>query len=206
MLPSRPLRAALIIGGFVALLYVIEFVDLWFFRTALDNGGIEPRSVDGLLGILFAPFLHGGWDHLVGNTVPLLVFGFLGLAAGALPFLSTTVLIWLVSGLGVWLTGLNPTIGASGIAFGWLAFLLVRGIFNRSLGQITVSLVLLFFWGTMLFGVLPMDPRISWQAHLFGALGGVLAAWLTAKASKRGQVKAAAPTQTVTPPPGNLAG
>jgi membrane associated rhomboid family serine protease len=95
--------------------------------------------------------------------------------------------IWLVSGIGVWL--LSPggyiTIGASGIAFGWLAFLLVRGVFNRGVGQILVALVLLFYWGSVLWGLLPGRPEISWQGHLFGALAGILCAWLIARANRR---------------------
>jgi membrane associated rhomboid family serine protease len=204
VLPQRPFLSAFLIAGFVALLYVIEAVDQVGFHGGLDNNGIEPREADGLDGILWAPLLHGGWDHLVGNTLPLLVFGFLALAAGLGPFISTTVLIWLVSGAGVWLTSQtgSTTIGASGIAFGWLAFLLVRGIFNRSLGQFAVALVLLFFWGTLLFGVLPLNPGISWQAHLFGAIGGVLGAWLTAKA---GRYNAAKVGPVIQQPPGSLA-
>jgi membrane associated rhomboid family serine protease len=99
------------------------------------------------------------------------------------------VTIWLVSGLGVWIAGPSTavTVGASGLCFGWLVFLLVRGIFNRSVLQLGLALVLLVFWGTMLFGVLPTSPNISWQGHLFGALGGLFAAWLVALANRSGR-------------------
>jgi membrane associated rhomboid family serine protease len=100
---------------------------------------------------------------------------------------AVTVVIWLISGVGVWLTESTgvSTVGASGIAFGWLMFLLVRGIFNRSLKQLVVAVILLFYWGSALWGLLPnVDPEISWQAHAFGALGGLLSAWLVAMANR----------------------
>lgn len=187
VLPRKPVQAAVVICSFVALLYLVELVNAFGFGGDLSHYGIHSRDVSGLLGIIWAPFLHVSWAHLVSNTIPVAVFGFLALAAGLGPWIATTVTIWLVSGLGVWLTGGSTavTVGASGIAFGWLAFLLVRGIFNRSAGQILIAAVLLFFWGSILFGLLPGTPNISWQAHLFGALGGILAAWLHTRASRR---------------------
>lgn len=196
-------------GSFVALLYLVELVNAFGFGGDLWHYGIHARDVSSLPAIVWAPLLHGGWAHLVSNTIPVAVFGFLALAAGLGPWIATTVTIWLVSGIGVWLTEPSGAtmIGVSGIAFGWLAFLLVRGLFNRSVGQILVAVVLLFFWGSILFGLLPGTPNVSWQAHLFGALGGILAAWLHTKASRRagkagGGGTGAAPTGQlpVTPP------
>lgn len=194
LLPQRPKQAAVVILSLTALLYLVELVNTVGFDGRLVRFGIEPRDVSGLDGVVWAPLLHGSWQHLFANTVPILLFGFLVLAAGLGPWISTTVLIWVTSGLGVWLTGADGvTVGASGVAFGWLAFLLVRGIFNRSVGQIVLALVLLFYWGGALLGLLPGNPGISWQAHLFGALGGVFAAWLTAKANASRQPKTATP-------------
>lgn len=163
ILPQRPVRAAVVIVAFTALLYVVEFVDLVLLHGHLNSAGIRPRTLSGLGGVVWAPFLHQNWGHLAANTIPILVFGFLAMAGGMVQFVSVTVLIWLVSGLGVWLTAgsATVTIGASGIAFGWLAFLLVRGLFNRSFGQIIVALVLLFYWGSVLWGLLPGQPDIS---------------------------------------------
>lgn len=187
--------------AFVAALYVIEFVNATFFNGTLYEYGIRAHHVWGLLGIIWAPLLHASWAHLIGNTLPVLVFGFLAMAVGFRAWIATTATIWLVSGLGVWL--LSPpnavTIGASGIAFGWLAFLLVRGLFNRAVGQILLALVLLFFWGGVLLGLLPGGGAVSWQAHLFGALGGVLAAWLSAMSNRRKALPSGSRT------PGNLA-
>ena len=184
VLPPHPVRAAIVIGSFTALLYLIEFINMTMGQS-LDRFGIQPRTLTGLEGVVFAPLLHASWAHLIGNTIPILVFGFLAMAGGITQWVAITTTVWVVSGLGVWATG-SPgvTVGASGVAFGWLAFLLLRGLFNRSILQVLLALVLLFFWGSILWGLLPLYPGVSWQGHAFGALGGVLAAWLVAKASK----------------------
>jgi membrane associated rhomboid family serine protease len=173
------------IASFTAVLYVSEAVDT-ARNGALDDDGIIPRTVDGLDGVLWAPLLHGGWSHLLTNTVPLLVLGFLAMAGGFGQFVAVTATIWIVGGLGTWLTGGEGTvhIGASGLIFGWLTFLLVRGFFARSFGQIVMAVALFMFYGSALLGVLPGQPGISWQGHLFGALGGLLAARMVASADR----------------------
>ena len=117
--------------------------------------------------------------------MPFLVLGFLAMAGGIGQFVMVTATIWLLGGAAVWAFGPDNayTVGASGVIFGWLAFLLVRGFFARSVRQVLVAVVLLFFWGGVLWGVLPGQPGISWQGHLFGALAGIFAAWLAAKAN-----------------------
>ena len=184
VLPVRPLRAAVLIGAFTALLYVIEAVDQFAFDGTLDADGIVPRRLDGLDGILWSPLLHHGWGHLVANTLPFLVFGFLVLAGGLGQFVAVTAVVWLLGGFLTWLTGSGLTVGASGVIFGWLAFLLVRGFFARSVPQILLAAVLFVLYGGVLWGVLPSAPDVSWQAHLFGALAGVLAARLVASADR----------------------
>jgi membrane associated rhomboid family serine protease len=167
-----------VIIGFVALLYVVELVDT-LTGHRLDDAGVRPREVDGLDGILFAPLLHAGWAHLMANTLPLLVFGFLILLAGVARWLAVTATVWLVGGAGTWLTGQPHSLhlGASVLAFGWLVFLLLRGVFSRQVPQVVLGLVLLLLYGSVLWGVLPGQPGISWQGHLFGAVGGGIAAW-----------------------------
>lgn len=179
--PSRWATAATTIGGFVVLLWVIEFVDM-LMNNRLDQEGIEPREGDGLLGILFAPLLHGGWDHLAANTIPIAVLGFLILLSGVGTWVSVTALVWIIGGVGTWLTGGDNTVhlGASVLVFGWLVFLIVRGFFNGKIGQIALGVVVLLLYGGALWGVLPGQEGISWQGHLFGALGGGVAAWLMA--------------------------
>ncbi len=172
------LLAAEVICGFVALLYVIELADT-LMGHRLEDGGVRPREVDGLDGILFAPLLHSGWPHLVANTLPLLVFGFLILLAGVGRWVAVTAVVWVVAGVGTWFTGQAHSIhiGASVLAFGWLVYLLLRGLFSHSASQVAIGVILLLVYGSLLFGVLPGRPGVSWQGHLFGAIGGAFAAY-----------------------------
>ena len=174
---------------FVALLYLIEIIDQ-LSGHSLDRNGIRPLETDGLSGILFAPLLHADWRHLLANTVPALVLGFLVTLAGLGRFVWATAIIWILGGLGTWLLGdidrcpLGTNhIGASGLIFGWLAFLLVFGWFTRHTWQIITGLVVLFVYGGILLGAVPVlngCGGVSWQGHLCGAVAGVLAAyWLS---------------------------
>lgn len=175
---ARPLVAAEVIVGFVALLYLIELVDT-LMGHRLDQAGVRPRELDGVEGILFAPLLHVGWAHLMANTVPLLVFGFLILLAGVARWAAVTAYVWVIGEVGTWFTGQSHSVhlGASVLAFGWLVYLLLRGVFSRSASQVALGVILLLAYGGLLLGVLPGRPGISWQGHLFGALGGALAAY-----------------------------
>ncbi len=170
-------RAAVLSVGFVALLWLVEILDAVWSRN-LEAYGVRPRDDEGLVGVALAPVLHGGWDHLSGNTVPVLVLGFLVLVGGTGRGLAATAVIWLVGGLGVWLTAPAYSIhlGASVLVFGWLVYLMVRGVFTRSAGEIILGIVLFLAYGGLLLGVLPGQPGVSWQGHLFGAVGGALAA------------------------------
>lgn len=172
-------QAAALTLGFTALLWALEIVDAAVDHR-LDRYGVQPRSDEGLVGIAFAPVLHGGWDHISANTGPVLVLGFLTLVTGLLRGLLATVVIWVVGGVGVWLVaGSNSNhIGASGLIFGWIVYLAVRGIVNKQLWEIVLGAVVLFVYGGVLWGVLPGQPGVSWQGHLFGAIGGAVAALL----------------------------
>src|SRR5215212_7331111 len=167
------------IGAFVALLWAIEGFDTAVDHR-LDQYGVEPRDEDGLVGIVVAPLLHGSWSHLAANTVPVIVLGFLVFLAGVGYGVAVTMVVWVVAGVGVWLTGPDNTIhlGASVLVFGWLTCLLTRGFVSRSLGQLAVAVVVFVVYGGALWGVLPGQPGISWQGHLFGAAGGVIGALL----------------------------
>ncbi|MFC5234816.1 rhomboid family intramembrane serine protease [Pseudonocardia zijingensis] len=187
VLPRNPIGSALFMLLFTAGLYIVEAVDVVMGGALDHNFGIEPLQTGGLDGVLFAPLLHADWAHLVANTLPFLVFGFLAMAGGFRQFVMVTATIWLLGGLGVWLTGgfgSGYHIGASGLIFGWLVFLLTRGFFARSGLQILLAVGLFLVWGGILFGVLPGQPGISWQSHLFGALAGLLAARLVARADR----------------------
>lgn len=177
----------LVLGGLVALMWITEFVDIFFFRGRLDAFGIRPQSLSGLRGILFAPFLHGGIGHLIANTIPFLTLGWLVMLRETSDFFIVSIITMLVSGLGVWLTGSPYSIhvGASGIIFGYFGFLLLRGYFERSFAAILFSLIVGLLYGGMIWGVLPIQYGISWQGHLFGFIGGAIAARLLAKPKKR---------------------
>lgn len=185
VLPAAPGPALFLMLAFTGLLYVTEVVDQ-LTGDRLQRNGIVPRELAGLDGVLWAPLLHDDWAHLLGNTVPFLVFGFLAMAGGIGQFIAVSATIWLLGGVGVWLTAGEATnhIGASGLIFGWLVFLLSRGFFARSARQIGLAIVLFAIWGGILFGVLPGQQGVSWQGHLFGAAAGLLAARLVARADR----------------------
>ena len=126
-----------------------------------------------------------GWQHLAANTVPVLLLGFFALAGGVGQFVAVTATIWLIGGVGAWLTGSDDVhLGASILIFGWLMFLLARSFFARSAAGILLAVALFVFWGGMLRGVLPGAVGISWQGHLFGTLDGLIAAPLGARADQ----------------------
>lgn len=182
-------RAALV-AKTTGLLWVIELVDKLLLGSSLDWLGIHPRSLGGLLGIVFAPFLHAGIGHMLANTLPLLVLGFLVTTRKRMDFYVVAAASALASGLGVWLfAGANTvTVGASGVIFGFLGFLMGRGFFERKPSAILLSLVVTFLFGGMLWGVLPIVAAgISWQAHLFGFLGGLLTSRLLGQELRKRQ-------------------
>lgn len=174
------LRAGLAVGaGFTVFIWAAYLIDSFLLGGLLtDTVGLRPLDTQGLLGILFAHFLHGGVPHLMANTVPAALF------AGLIAFTSkklwwqVTLIVMVVAGLGTWLLGGVGTVhvGASGLVYGWLAFLIVRGFYNKSPGQIFIGMLLGFFYSSLIWGVFPGDIGISWQMHLFGAIGGIIAA------------------------------
>ncbi len=174
---GRARRGLLVVGAFVALLYGIELVNTLMLHSLNGVFGLRPRSLDGFLDILTFPLLHANLAHLISNTLPLMIFGFLVFLSGLRVFVTALAASWLGSGAAVWLIGFKVTVGASGLVFGLFAFLLVRGFVNRNWWQILLSVVLFMAYGSILFGVLPtVASFVSWQAHLGGAAGGVMAA------------------------------
>jgi membrane associated rhomboid family serine protease len=162
----------------VAIMWVVEAVDT-IAGGRLDRQGIEPRQLSGLDGIVFAPFLHGGFGHLIANTVPFVLLGG-AIALGTTErFVRVTIIVAVIGGFGTWLIGPANTIhiGASGLVFGFLTYLMARGVFARSVWYLLGGVVTFMVYGGVLWGLLPA-PGISWQGHLFGAVGGVVAAYL----------------------------
>ncbi len=172
----------------VGFLWLIEIVDQLLLGGGLDRFGVRPRELSGLVGIVLAPFLHGGISHLLANTVPLLVLGFLACSRKRMDFFVVGAASALSAGIGVWLFGAAGTvhIGASGVIFGYLGFLMGRGLFERSASTIALSAVVTMLFGGMLWGVLPIVATgISWESHLFGFLGGLLTARILGRAVRR---------------------
>ncbi len=169
-------RGVVLVAAMAAVMWLVEVVDL--VAGDLDGAGIRPRDPEGLVGVVVSPFLHGGFGHLIGNTVPFLLLG-AGIAFGGLVRVAlVTGIVGLVAGLGTWLTAGAGTvhIGASGIVFGFATYLVARGLFSRRpLHLLGALIVVLVYGSTLLFGLVP-TPGVSWQAHLFGAIGGLVAA------------------------------
>jgi membrane associated rhomboid family serine protease len=174
--------AAKILLALVALMWAVEVVDV-IADHQLDQYGIEAREVEGLDGIVTAPFLHVGFGHLLGNTIPFVIMGLLIALEGARRLLGVFAIVALVSGLGTWLVAPEGTIhvGASGVVFGFSTYLITRGWFNRRPGQVAIGLIVVAVWGGVLLGGLQPHEGISWQGHLFGAIGGVVAARVLAR-------------------------
>ena len=171
----------------LAIMWLSELID-WLLPINLDYLGIQSRTAEGLIGVVAAPFLHANFDHLIANTFPFLILGTLVSWRAGKNFWSVTIVIVLVSGSALWLLGPSNvvTIGASGLVFGFLGYLLAAGIITRHWADVLISLVVLLAYGSLLLGALPfgVSAQISWQMHLFGGLAGVLAATMFAEQSR----------------------
>jgi len=168
-----------VVGVMLAVMWGGEIIDL-LPGTPFNGWGIRPRSTRGLLGIVFAPFLHVGFAHLISNTIPFAVLGGLIALGGARQFVAVTIAVGVVSGLGVWVLGASRSVhlGASGLVFGYITYLVSRGLFaRRVLWILGGAVVAVIYGGSLLWGLIP-NGRMSWQGHLFGAIGGVVAAYL----------------------------
>ncbi|MDP9763253.1 rhomboid family intramembrane serine protease [Deinococcus enclensis] len=172
--------AAVTTLGLIAGLWAQELVDLFAFGGRLDSLGIRPRDADTFWHVLTAPFLHGGLGHLVANTVPLAVLAFLSAVRNLWRFLGATLLIVVLGGGLVWLfaRGGSLHLGASLLVFGYLGYLLGVGWWERTPAAIGVSVLTFLLYGGLLWGVLPGSPWVSWEAHLFGFLAGLVSAAL----------------------------
>lgn len=171
---------AIILFSIVGAFWLVELIDQFLFWGRLNLYGIVPRTTQGLWGILFAPFLHGDWQHLIANTIPFITLGWFVMLQNTSDFFVVSAITMLVGGFGVWLFGVPGSvhIGASILIFGYLGFLLLRGLFQRNLPSIMLSIIVVCLYGSLVWGILPIQKGISWEGHLFGLLGGVLAAYL----------------------------
>lgn len=173
---------AIVLFGFVAIFWGLEIFD-WLVQGwwSTNNLGILPRTIVGLRGIVFAPFLHGSFAHVAANTIPFLVLGGLIMLRRPSNFWAVTIATALIGGMGTWLFGRTSIhIGASGVIFGYFGFLLTLGYFERSLAAVLQSIIVGAIYGGLIWGVLPAQPGISWEGHLFGFLAGAFTAYLLA--------------------------
>ena len=188
----RALRVhAAILGASVASLWAVFAVDS-VLGGALLRFGVVPRTQDGLWGIVAAPFLHANLAHLTANTISLLVLGWLVMLRDPRHFGLVALCAMVGGGFAAWLLGAAGSVhvGASGVIFGFLGFLIFAGWWARSFGSIALSLITTALWGGLVWGVLPGATGVSWQAHLGGFAGGVLAArWFSRDASTMARLR-----------------
>ena len=167
----------------VAIFWILEIADFFVFNGGLDSYGIQPHNLIGLRGIVFAPFLHGGFGHLMANTIPFITLGWLTMLQDTKDFYIASIMSALVGGIGVWIFGAPSSIhiGASILIYGYLGFLLLRGYFQKNFPSIALSVFVAIAYGSFVWGVFPAQIGVSWQGHLFGFIGGAIAAKMVAQ-------------------------
>jgi membrane associated rhomboid family serine protease len=165
----------------IAILWAVYILNIIVFFADFKALGIRPREGWGIIGIPLSPFLHGSWGHLISNSIPLFILTFVLAQFYKKLWIQVTVFSVLVGGFAVWLLAQKNTvhIGASGVIFSYIGFIVFSGVFRRSAKSIIIGIIiLLLYGGTLIFGVLPKQPGISWQGHLFGAIAGIIAAYI----------------------------
>lgn len=183
---NTALKEFRILITFLAIFWIVEIADFVIFNGSLDSYGIQPGVPFGLRGIVFAPFLHGNFRHLIANSLPFLTLGWLTTIQDTNDFYIASIISALIGGLGVWIFGTSGTthIGASILVYGYLGFLLLRGYFQKNMLSIFVSVFVAIAYGGFLAGVFPSQMGISWEGHLFGFIGGAIAAKMVAQEKK----------------------
>jgi len=181
-------QRAFIVGIALAVMWGLEVIDL-ALGGSLDQLGIYPRHVTGLIGVPLAPFLHAGFGHLIANTIPFALLGFLTIMRGVSTFFLVSGFVTVIGGMAVWLMASSGYhIGASGLIFGLFGYNMAMAIFERSFKSIILAVLVGLLYGGLIFGVFPGQRGISWEGHLFGCAAGVLYAYV----SSRRAAKAAA--------------
>jgi membrane associated rhomboid family serine protease len=185
----QPVEGLVLLVAIVVLMWLVEGLNsLTAHGRALDgDGAIYPRNFDHVWSIFTAPFLHFGWQHLIDNTIPFVFMGVFIAVRGAARLALVTLIVVVIGGLGTWLIapGGTETVGASGIVFGYATYLFTRGVFNRSLLEIAIGLVVGVVWGGALLSSIVPQQGISWQGHACGAVAGIVAAWVLRGAKQR---------------------
>ena len=197
-------RRVLALLATVGVIWLVSIYGLHVDDAVVSALAVRPRQLDGLWGVLGMPFVHGSMPHLMANTLPVLVFGSILMSRGVGYFFKVSLVITVLGGAALWLLGRPAAhIGASGVVFGYFGFLVVRGFYERRISSLAVSLLVIFFYGGMIFGVLPRDEhiagtgvaaRISWEAHLIGLVSGALLARAAYALERRQAERADVPT------------
>jgi membrane associated rhomboid family serine protease len=177
-----------LLAGIVAVMWLVEVINT-LDSNGLDGDGLYARNLGRIWGIFTFPFIHASFQHLLGNTVPFLFLGGIIAFRGAARLARVTILVILIGGIGTWLISpsSSPTIGASGVVFGYAAYLLARGFFDRNIMEILVGAIVGVVWGAALLSSLLPHQGVSWQAHACGAVAGILVAWLISARDRRGR-------------------
>ena len=189
------LEGVALLAGVVALMWVIEAINT-LDSNNLDNDGIYARNIDHLWGIFTAPFIHVSWQHLIANTVPFVFMGLIIALQGAKRFALVTIIVIVVGGIGTWLVSPSGVVtdGASGVVFGYATYLFTRGFFNRNILELLIGLIVGVVWGGALLSSIVPHYGVSWQGHVCGAIGGVVAAYLLRNQRTPAPAKSAAQT------------
>lgn len=171
-------NSLLLPGIMVAVLWLIHSLQ-WLTGIRLSSWGVLPRDADGIWGILFSPLLHSDWGHLLSNTPPFFVLSAIIFYFYRKVAIPAYLMIYGMTGLAVWLFGRGYTyhIGASGVIYGLVAFVFWSGMFRRNIRSIALALIVAFYYGSMMMGILPGQEGISWESHLYGALIGIFVAY-----------------------------
>ncbi|MCP4305190.1 MAG: rhomboid family intramembrane serine protease [bacterium] len=179
---SPVVQAAQLVIVVLVLMWLIEAVDALFLDEGLDQNGIIPRSWGGLDGIVWAPFLHGGFGHLLANSIPFLALGWFIAIDGPRRWVMVTVFVMVLGGAATWVFARSAVhIGASGLIFGYAGFLLVAGFVEKSIKGVAIAIAVgVLFGGMVLRGITPVSSWVSWESHLFGLVAGVAAAFVIA--------------------------
>ena len=174
---SKILRSILYPSLFVLILWVVKFIETGFDLSFIQFG-LYPRAYSGLIGIATCPLIHSSFSHLFSNSVPLLVLGAMMFYFYRPIAFSVFFWVYLMSGVWLWAAGREAYhVGASGLVYGFASFLFFSGIFRREKSSMVLSLIVVFLYGSMVWGILPLEPQISWESHLLGGLAGVITAF-----------------------------
>ena len=156
-------------------IWVVEIINIVTHRFFLQYG-ILPRSIDGIFGIILHPFIHGSIQHIMSNSIPLFVLGFIVAIEGKFEFFKITLFIIIVGGFLLWLFGRNSYhIGASLLIFGYFGFVIVNAFHKKTASSIFAALITIFLYGGLIYGLIPVNSHISWEGHLFGLIAGIMA-------------------------------